>query len=86
VWILYLLECKRGTATVFYSGITTDMARRFKQHQTGTGARFTRANPPLRVLASRGYPNRSEASRAEAALKKLPSADKLAFFDGATFA
>jgi putative endonuclease len=81
VWILYLLECQRGSAKVLYSGITTDMARRFKQHQNGTGARFTRANPPLRVLASRDYPNRSEASRAEAALKKLPSSEKTAFFD-----
>lgn len=80
-WILYLLECERGPERVYYAGITTDMARRFSQHQGGTGARFTRANRPLRIVATRAYPDRAAASRAEADLKKLPRARKPAYFD-----
>ena len=76
-WWLYLLECEGG---VFYAGIALDVEQRFFQHLFGLGAKFTRARPPLRVLAAREYPNRSEALRAELRLKALPRAHKLAFF------
>lgn len=79
-WILYLIECRRGAGTVYYAGITTDMARRFKEHARGRGARFTRANPPVRVVATREFCDRATASRAEAALKKLPRNLKPGFF------
>ena len=81
MWTLYLLECRRGQGTAYYAGITTDITRRFAEHRDGTGARFTRAHPPLRVLATRPYPDRASASRAEAALKRLPRLRKLRFFD-----
>ena len=82
IWFLYLLECKSAAqASTYYAGITTDLERRFRQHAAGTGARYTRANRPIRILASRMYANRAEVSRAEVALKKLPRAEKLAFFD-----
>lgn len=48
--------------------------------EDGTGARYTRAHPPVRLLASRVYPDRSSASIAEAALKKLPRQRKPEFF------
>lgn len=79
-WCLYLLECRNGT---YYAGITNRLEARYAAHVAGTGAKYTRANPPLRVLASRGYPDRSAASRAEAQLKRLPRAKKLAFFESA---
>lgn len=80
-WHLYLLECRSGKgATTLYAGITTDLDRRYTEHAAGTGARYTRAHPPIRLLASRVYPDRSSASKAEAALKKLPRQRKLAFF------
>ena len=76
-WVLYLLECENGT---YYAGITTDLERRFAEHVFGIGARYTRANPPKRVVAAREFPDRASASRAEAALKKLPRAEKLGYF------
>ena len=76
-WHLYLLECKGGS---YYAGITNHLEARYKAHLEGKGARYTRANPPLRILASKPYPDRSAASIAEARLKKLAKADKLAFF------
>lgn len=78
-WCLYLLECKGGT---YYAGITNDLAARFAAHVAGKGARYTRANPPIKILASKPYPDRSAASVAEAQLKNLPRHKKLNFFEG----
>lgn len=80
VWHLYLLECRSGNGTSLYAGITTDLDRRYAEHAAGTGARYTRAHPPIRLLASRVYPDRSTASKAEAALKRLPRDHKFDFF------
>jgi putative endonuclease len=78
-WHLYLLECKDGS---YYAGITNNLQARYQAHVDGKGARYTRSHPPLRILASRPYPDRSAASIAEAKLKKLARVDKLAFFAG----
>jgi putative endonuclease len=77
-WILYLLECNNGT---YYAGITNDLQARFAVHLAGKGARYTRANPPVKIIASKFYADRSSASIAEAALKNLPRSKKLAFFN-----
>lgn len=74
---LYLLECEGGA---YYAGIALDVERRFFQHVFGIGARFTRAWPPVRVLAARRYASKGDALRAELHLKSLPRAEKLAFF------
>ena len=78
-WYLYLLECKGGT---YYAGITNNLTTRFAAHVAGKGARYTRANPPIKILASKPYPDRSTASVAEAQLKSLPRHKKLNFFEG----
>jgi len=74
VWFLYVLECRGG---VLYTGIAKDVDARFAAHCKGTGARFTRANPPLRVLGRMPMATRGEALRAEYAFKQLSRADKL---------
>lgn len=78
-WTLYLLECRNGH---FYAGITNDLAKRFQAHLRGRGAKYTRANPPLRILASRDFASKPQALRAEHAIKKLPRARKLPFMMG----
>lgn len=75
LWYLYLIECADGS---YYAGIATDVERRFAEHQSGKGARYTRSHRPLRVLASCVCGSRSEALKAELALKKLPRDKKLA--------
>ena len=75
-WRLYLIECRNGA---FYAGITNDLARRYAQHVAGKGARYTRANPPVRLLGSRPYPDRGAALRAEHAIRQLPKSAKPAF-------
>ena len=78
-WFLYLLECRDGS---YYAGISTDVDARFAAHQAGKGARYTRAHPPLRLLARFEYPDRSAASRAEHAIKQLTPARKRALCAG----
>ena len=75
LWHLYLLECEDGS---LYTGITTDVDRRFAEHLDGKGARYTRSHPPRRLLASAPVGSRSDALKAELALKALPKAEKLA--------
>ena len=75
-WCLYLIECANGA---WYAGITNDLTRRYAAHAAGRGARFTRANPPARLLGARAYADRAAASRAEWQIKQLPRARKLAF-------
>jgi putative endonuclease len=65
---LYLLVCRDGRT---YAGIATDIAARFAAHSGGKGAKFTRSNPPVRVLGAQAFASKSEALKAEAALKKL---------------
>jgi putative endonuclease len=79
-WFLYLLECANGA---YYAGITTDVAARFAAHQSGKGARYTRANPPVRIVGQAVYPDRSAASKAEWQLKQLPREAKPGFFEQA---
>lgn len=66
-----------------YAGITNKLAERFAAHQAGKGAKFTRANPPVRILGARPYADRSEASKAEYAIKRLPRRRKLSFLSAA---
>lgn len=68
VWFVYLLECQNGR---LYTGITPDLAERFRKHVTGKGAMFTRLNRPLRMIAATPCPNRSEASKLERTIKGL---------------
>jgi putative endonuclease len=72
-WYVYLLLCKNGA---IYTGIARNVATRYAQHVAGTGARYTRANPPRRLLAKFACISQSEAGRMEAAIKKLAVADK----------
>lgn len=74
-WYVYLIECRDGSV---YTGIATDVARRYAEHAAGKGARYTRSRPPVRLLASFEYPNRGAASRAEYAIKQLTPARKRA--------
>ena len=74
---LYLLECEGGS---YYAGIALDVERRFFDHVFGRGARYTRAHPPVKILAATLQGSKGEALQAEYALKQLARSEKLAFF------
>jgi putative endonuclease len=68
-----MLLCRNGA---IYTGIALHVAARYAQHAAGTGARYTRANPPSRLLAKFRCQNQSEAGRMESAIKKLAPTEK----------
>lgn len=74
-WFVYLLECRNGS---IYTGIATDVEARVAAHAAGKGARYTRANPPLRLLAIFPCTDRGAATRLEAKIKRLPPSRKRA--------
>ena len=78
-WYVYLIKCRDGS---IYTGIATDVDRRYAEHVAGKGARYTRSRPPLCLLARFEYPDRAAASRAEYAIKQLTRARKLALCTG----
>lgn len=70
-----MVECADGT---LYSGITTDLDRRIKEHnESDKGARYTRAKRPVALVYSEEHADRSAASKRENELKQLPRQDKL---------
>jgi putative endonuclease len=75
-WWLYLLACKDGRT---YAGIALDLEARFRAHAAGRGSKFTRSNPPLKILGAKCFATKSEAMKAEHALKKLSRTQRLAW-------
>jgi putative endonuclease len=75
-WFLYLIECADGSV---YTGIALDPQARFAAHACGKGARYTRSHPPLRLLATLPFPDRSSASKAEYRVKRMTPLDKRLF-------
>lgn len=75
-WCLYLIECRNGA---YYAGITNNLDTRYAAHVSGRGARYTRANPPLRLVGRRNFPDKASAARAEWEIRQLPRALKPAF-------
>lgn len=80
MWYLYLIRCANGH---LYTGITTDVARRFNEHQSGgaKAAKFLRGKGPLTLMYQEQVGTRSDALKREIAVKKLSRAQKLALIE-----
>jgi len=74
MYVLYILECADGS---LYTGITTDLDRRFAEHRAGMGRHYTRARRVARVVYTETHLNRSSASKREAEIKSWRRAKKL---------
>lgn len=75
-WTVYVLRCADGT---LYTGVTTDLERRLSQHNAGTASACTRVRRPVALAWKKTRFTRSAALRREAAIKRLPRREKLAF-------
>ena len=79
-WHLYVLRCADGS---FYAGITTDLERRLNEHNSSPkGARYTRARRPVALVKAWPMLDRSAATKAELAFKRLGRSQKVALIDG----
>lgn len=72
-WQVYIILCSDDS---LYTGITTDIKRRYAEHLAGTGAKYFRGRSPLRLVYLEDDHDRSSASRREAQIKKLRLIDK----------
>lgn len=77
-YFVYLLECEDGS---LYTGITTDVERRFLEHTNGMGGHFTKAKKAKRIVYTERHSSRSAASKREAEIKKWPREKKLALIE-----
>ncbi|MCE9561849.1 MAG: GIY-YIG nuclease family protein [Planctomycetes bacterium] len=79
-WWVYVLRCADDS---LYTGVTTDVTRRLKQHNAGTAAKYTRSRGPVTLVYHEPAKGHGLALRREAAIKKLPRTDKLKLCDAA---
>jgi len=79
-WYLYIIETEGGR---LYTGITTDLERRFAEHREGRGAKFFRRDPPSRRVYQAVFANRAAASREEYRIKRLTKCQKEALLSAA---
>ncbi|WP_331283795.1 GIY-YIG nuclease family protein [Shewanella colwelliana] len=77
VWYLYMIRCRQGQ---LYTGITTDITRRFREHQTGgaKAAKYLKGKGPLKLCYQEQVGNHSAALKRERVVKKLNKNAKLA--------
>jgi putative endonuclease len=77
IWTVYILRCADDT---LYTGVTTDLDRRLREHNAGgrLAARYTRNRRPVALLHQEPAASRAQACRREAAIKKLSRDAKLA--------
>ena len=71
----YLILCKDKSN---YTGISTNVERRFAEHQAGKGGHYTRAKKVVKVLYSESQKTRSKALKREAEIKQWSRKEKLA--------
>lgn len=81
MWWLYVIETEKGR---FYTGVTTDVDQRFRQHagEIKGGAKFFRSDAPALLIYLESHPSRSAAQRAESRMKSLSRTQKEALVFG----
>ena len=66
-YYVYMLRCR---GDVYYTGLTTDIPRRYRLHLSGKGAKFTRSHPPEAIAAAWHCGDKAAAAKVEYAIKK----------------
>lgn len=73
-WYIYIIKCKD---TKLYTGVTKDLKRRVKEHNSGIGCKFTKYRAPVKLVHSEKVLNRSQALKREVIIKRLSRVKKL---------
>jgi len=67
-WFVYILRCQDGS---LYTGITTDVDRRVREHKAGEGSSYTASRGVEKLVYKEVVNSRSVASQREAEIKQL---------------
>lgn len=73
-YFVYILRCSDGS---LYTGITNDLDRRLKAHNSGRGAKYTRTRTPVELVYREAVPDKPSALRRELQIKSLTHLQKL---------
>ncbi|MEK7118631.1 MAG: GIY-YIG nuclease family protein [Patescibacteria group bacterium] len=74
MYFVYILKCNDGS---LYTGITTDIERRFKEHKSGRGGRYTSSVGVSKILYTEEHKDRSGTLKREAQIKSWRREKKL---------
>jgi len=78
MWYVYIIKCRGFT---LYTGVTTDIERRIKEHNRKKGSAYTRSRLPVTLVYTETYPNKSKALIREAEIKSWTRDMKLALIE-----
>ena len=70
----YILKCKDGS---LYTGWTNDLEQRVAAHNTGKGAKYTKARRPVELVYFEEFETKEQAMKREYAIKQMARKDKL---------
>lgn len=72
---VYILKCKDDT---LYTGYTTDLNRRLKEHNSKIGSKYTRSRTPVELMYFETFKTKSQAMKREIEIKKFSRKEKFA--------
>lgn len=79
MWYVYVVRCSDNS---LYTGITTDVSRRAKEHNRKSGGNYTRTRTPVKLVYQEPHPTQSSALKREAQIKRWARSKKLALIKG----
>ncbi len=77
-WYVYIVRCSDKS---LYTGVTSDIQRRLKEHNSGKGGRYTKSRAPVTLVYSEAYKTKSEALSRESQIKRWSRAKKKALIE-----
>ena len=75
---VYILECNDQS---LYTGITNDLKKRIIAHNSGKGAKYTKARLPVKLVYKESCKTKSDSLKREFEIKKLKRIEKLNLFN-----
>ena len=79
-WYVYMAQCKDGS---LYTGVTTDLQQRFRDHNAGRGSVYVRSRGGASLAYTERCATRSAAQRREMHIKSFTRQEKFALMKGA---
>ena len=74
MWFVYILLC---TDDSLYTGCTNNIEKRFSEHSSGKGGRYTRSHKPVDIVYKESFHTKSEALKRECEIKKWRKSEKV---------
>ncbi|MGB7054421.1 MAG: GIY-YIG nuclease family protein [bacterium] len=78
MWYVYILKCRNNA---LYTGITNNIGRRLKEHNSGKGGSYTKSQLPVSLVYSESHGSKSEALKREIQLKGWTKRKKQALIE-----